>query len=109
VAGYGENDQVVIGLGSPVTVGIPVAGGADEQSQTTTTSQIRCRVPARDGRVTVPATLLRRALTPATDKQGSLSVGVVRPEGETATFLAPGLGYGAFRFTFAQFIGVDIR
>ena len=101
--GYGESDRIVVGIGSLTEVEI---GG---QTLYVTRSQVRCSVPAAEGRVTLPASLMADTLTPSGERQGSVFIGVIRPEEDAAAFSAPGIDHGIVRFTYSRFESVDIE
>jgi len=101
--GYGQSDQISIGIGSPTQIEV------DGQIQTVTTAQVRCGALASSGRLTVPASLMRETLTVSGERKGSWFVSVIRPESDTALFSAPGIDYGVLLFTFGDFRSVNIE
>jgi hypothetical protein len=103
IAGFGASDQIVVGIGVPTEVEI------DGLTSYSTRAQVRCRVPASEGRVTLPASLMAETLMPTGERQGSLFIGVVRPEEEVGAFSAPGIDHGAVRFSYSRFEAVDIE
>jgi hypothetical protein len=102
-AGYGESDQIAIGIGSPTEIEL------EGNIKVVTTAQVRCVALASSGRVTVPASLMQETLIPSGQYKGSWFVGVTRAPGNTAVFSAPGIDYGALRFTFSDFRSVNIE
>lgn len=102
-AGYGESDQIVVGIGNLTEVEI------DGQTSYSTRTQVRCRVLASEGTVTLPGNLMAETLTPTGERQGSLFIGVVRPERDAEAFSAPGIDHGVVRFNYSRFEAVDIR
>jgi uncharacterized protein (TIGR03437 family) len=102
-AGYNESEQIRIAIGGPVEIEV---GG---QTQVTVSAQVNCVALASSGRVTVPASLMREALTPSGEYAGQWFVSLIRPDSEAAVFSAPGIDYGALLLTYGQFRSVAIE
>jgi hypothetical protein len=101
--GYGESDQIFIGIGGPIQ------NEVNGQIQTTITTQVRCSAPAASGGITVPASLMREAVTPSGERPGMWFVSVIRPDAGTAVFSAPGIDHGTLLFTFGEYHAVNIE
>jgi hypothetical protein len=102
-AGYNESEHNRIAIGGPVEIEV---GG---QTQVTVSAQVNCVALASSGRVTVPASLMREALTPSGEYAGQWFVSLIRPDSEAAVFSAPGIDYGALLLTYGQFRSVAIE